>query len=417
MREGEPRDALERSRLYRSVFRVGWPRSRQDRLAAMLSSLVLHLHPTRVRAHVLRFSTTLGLGLVSFYLFLVLTVTGLALMLYYVPHPDAAYRSLKDIEYAVTFGMFLRNAHRWAAHGMVAVVFLHLCRVFFTGAYKPPREFNWVVGVALLLLTLGLSFTGYLLPWDQLAFWAITVGTSIVAYAPVVGEPLRYLLLGGYEIGAAALLRFYVLHCLILPLAMAFLVALHFWRVRKDGGLSHPEGRPIRRVPTWPHLLFRELALLVLVLVLVHLAALLFDAPLEEIADAMRTPNPAKAPWYFLGLQELVHYGAFFGGVLVPTGMVLALLLLPYLDRRPHGVGVWFARERRVANAVFGAFAAIWLRGMVNNARLTVHLRMLSGSNPHHVIECGFKVLARALRAAIAPNDRVRGIPSTKGSL
>jgi quinol-cytochrome oxidoreductase complex cytochrome b subunit len=344
-------------RLFRSVFRVGWPRSRQDRLAAMLSSLVLHIHPTRVRTHILRFSTTLGLGLISFYLFVILTVTGLGLMLYYVPHPDAAYRSMKDIQYAVAFGMFLRNAHRWAAHGMVAVVFLHMCRVFFTGAYKPPREFNWVVGVLLLLLTLALSFTGYLLPWDQLAFWAITVGTSIVAYAPFLGERLRYLLLGGYEIGQAALLRFYVLHCLILPLAMAGLVGLHFWRVRKDGGLCHPEGRASRRVLTWPHLLFRELALLVLVLVVVHAAALLFDAPLEEIAEATRTPNPAKAPWYFLGLQELVHYGALFGGVVVPTVMVVALLVLPYLDPAPRGVGVWFARERRVANTVFGLTA------------------------------------------------------------
>jgi quinol-cytochrome oxidoreductase complex cytochrome b subunit len=353
-----PPTVTERSRLVRSVFRVGWPRTRQDRLAAMLSSLVLHVHPTRVRAHVLRFSTTLGLGLVSFYLFLVLTVTGLGLMLYYVPHPDAAYRSMKDIQYAVTFGMFLRNAHRWAAHGMVAVVFLHMCRVFFTGAYKPPREFNWVVGVILLVLTLALSFTGYLLPWDQLAYWAITVGTSIVAYAPLLGAPLRFLLLGGYEIGPAALLRFYVLHCLVLPLAMAGLVGLHFWRVRKDGGLSHPEGAPTRRVLTWPHLLVRELALLVLVLVLVHAAALLFDAPLEEIAEATRTPNPAKAPWYFLGLQELVHYGAFFGGVVVPTAMILALLALPYLDTAARGVGVWFPRERRVANTAF-ALAAL----------------------------------------------------------
>jgi quinol-cytochrome oxidoreductase complex cytochrome b subunit len=323
----------------------------------MLSSLVLHVHPTRVRVHVLRPGYTLGLGLVSFYLFVILTVTGLALMLYYVPHPDAAYRSMKDIEHAVTFGMFLRNAHRWAAHGMVAIVFLHMCRVFFTGAYKPPREFNWVVGVLLLLLTLALSFTGYLLPWDQLAFWAITVGTAIVAYFPVLGPQARYLLLGGHEIGGAALLRFYVLHCLVLPLAMAFLVALHFWRVRKDGGLSAPPARLHRRVHAWPHLVFRELLVLLLVLVVVHAAALVFDAPLEQIADATRTPNPAKAPWYFLGLQELVHYGAIFGGVVVPTGLVLALLVVPYLDRHPRGVGVWFSPERRVANAVFAVVA------------------------------------------------------------
>jgi quinol-cytochrome oxidoreductase complex cytochrome b subunit len=344
-------------RLYRSVFRTGWPRSQQQRLAAMLSSLVLHVHPTRVRVAVLRPSYTLGLGLVSFFLFVSLTVTGLALMLYYVPDTSAAYRSMKDLEFAVAFGMFLRNSHRWAAHGMVAVVFLHLCRVFFTGAYKPPREFNWVVGVLLLLLTLALSFTGYLLPWDQLAYWAITVGTSIVAYFPVLGPKARYLLLGGHEIGQAALLRFYVLHCLLLPLAMAGLVALHFWRVRKDGGLSAPPHASQRRVTAWPHLVFRELLVLVAVLAAVNLAALLVDAPLEAVADATRTPNPAKAPWYFLGLQELVHYGASLGGVVVPTALVVVLLALPYVDTHPRGVGVWFARERRLANAVFAAVA------------------------------------------------------------
>jgi quinol-cytochrome oxidoreductase complex cytochrome b subunit len=310
-----------------------------------------------VRVHVLRPSYTLGLGLVSFFLFASLTVTGLALMLYYVPHPSAAYRSMKDLEHAVTFGMFLRNSHRWAAHGMVAVVFLHMCRVFFTGSYKPPREFNWVVGVALLLLTLALSFTGYLLPWDQLAFWAITVGTAIVAYFPVLGPQARYLLLGGHEIGQAALLRFYVLHCLLLPLATAALVSLHFWRVRKDGGLSAPAHAVHRRVHAWPHLVYRELLVLVAVLAAVNAFALLFDAPLEQVADATRTPNPAKAPWYFLGLQELVHYGAILGGAAVPTGLVLALLVLPYVDRHPRGVGVWFAPERRVANAVFAALA------------------------------------------------------------
>ena len=346
-------------RAWRSVFRVGWPRSDRDRSAAVLSSLALHLHPTRVTVHALRFSRTLGLGLVSVYLTAILTATGLALMFYYVPHPGAAYRSMKDLQFAVAFGMTLRNVHRWAAHGMVVVVFLHMCRVFFTGAYKPPREFNWVVGVALLLLTLALSFTGYLLPWDQLAFWAITVGTAIAAYAPVVGPPLRYLLLGGNDIGAAALLRFYALHCVILPSAMVALVALHLWRVRKDGGLAAPGGRRSRRVLTWPHLLIRELVLLLVVLAAVGVSSLLFDAPLEEVADAARTPNPAKAPWYFLGLQELVHHSALLGGVVVPAAAVLALVLLPYLDPAPRGVGVWFARERRLANAVFAVAAVV----------------------------------------------------------
>src|SRR3990170_737368 len=142
----------------------------------------------------------------------------------------------------VSFGLLLRNMHRWAAHGMVALVFLHMCRVFYTASYRGPREFNWVLGVLLWVVTLFLSFTGYLLPWDQLAFWAITVGTSIASYPPWIGETLRVLMLGGQQVGQGALLRFYVLHVAILPAVLGLLVAIHFWRVRKDGGLSRPEG-------------------------------------------------------------------------------------------------------------------------------------------------------------------------------
>jgi cytochrome b-561 len=386
--------AYEAREAWRSVFRVGWPRTDKDRAAAMISSLFLHVHPAKVRRESLRFSYSLGLGLISLYLLLVLVVTGVALMLYYTPHPPEAYRSMKDLQFVVTFGTVLRNMHRWAAHGMVFVVFLHMCRVFFTGAYKPPRQFNWVVGVGLLVLTLGLSFTGYLLPWDQLSFWAITVGTNIAAYAPFVGESLKYLLLGGHAIGSGALLRFYVLHCVILPAAALMLVAVHVWRVRKDGGLAVPstpapppaeempagtfpastrsyglmaladrpalpvaEIEPDDEVMAWPHLLLRELLLLLIVLVALHAVALLFDAPLEEIANATLTPNPAKAPWYFLGLQELVHYSALIGGVVVPGLLVLALVLAPFVDGRPRGVGIWFAPERRVANSVFGVVA------------------------------------------------------------
>ena len=379
--------------LVRSVLRIGWPRTDKDRAAVMISSLFLHIHPARVSRHVLRPTYTLGLGLISAILFAVLTVTGLALMFYYVPYPPEAYRSMKDLQFVVTFGIILRNMHRWSAHAMVAVVFFHMCRVFWTGSYKSPREFNWVVGVVLFLLTLLLSFTGYLLPWDQLAFWAITVGTNIAAYAPVVGDQIKFLLLGGHVIGPTTLLRFYVMHCVLLPLAMAMLVSLHVWRVRKDGLSGAPRlDQPVEetagafpastktyglmaltRRPTvsveardpndevfaWPHLLYRELLVTVAVIVALHVVSLLFTAPLEGIADPTRTPNPAKAPWYFLGLQELVSHSAFIGGVLVPALIVLALVVLPYLDRRPDGVGRWFAPERRVANTIFTTIAAI----------------------------------------------------------
>src|SRR3974390_2171577 len=203
----------------------------------MASSFLLHIQPAKVHRHALKFSTTLGLGLISLYLFLILIVTGVLLMFYYVPATTAAYQNMKDLEFVVTAGQVLRNLHRWAAHLMVLTVILHLCRVFYTAAYKTPREFNWMIGVFLFLLTLALSFTGYLLPWDQLAFWAITVGTNIAGYAPLIGKKLQFLFLGGHIVGESALLRFYVLHVLVLPGVAALLIAIHVWRGGTDGGL------------------------------------------------------------------------------------------------------------------------------------------------------------------------------------
>ena len=151
---------------------------------------------------------------------------------------------MKEIQLSVPLGQFSRNMHRWAAHGMVLTVILHMARVFYTGAYKPPREFNWVIGVKMLVITLGASFTGYLLPWDQLSYWAITVGTNIAGYAPVVGSLTRQILLGGVEVGQNTLIRFYTLHIALLPLLLTGLISVHIWRVRKDGGLaaSDPDG-------------------------------------------------------------------------------------------------------------------------------------------------------------------------------
>ena len=224
----------------RSVWRSEAATPEQRRAAAVFENVFLHVHPARVHVHTLRTGSTLGLGLAAFYMFLILLGTGILVMFYYTPSTQLAYRSMKDLEYAVSFGVVLRNMHRWSAHAMVAVAVLHMGRVFYTGAYKAPREFNWVVGVCLLLVTLLLSFTGYLLPWDQLAFWAVTVGTNIVAYIPGLGEKVRFLLLGGNEVGQMALLRFYVLHVVVLPLVALALVGVHFWRIRKDGGLSRP---------------------------------------------------------------------------------------------------------------------------------------------------------------------------------
>ncbi len=245
------RNLIVGNRVWRSVFRHGAPLTGRNKALTMFTNFFLHIMPTKVQANALRPLYTLGLGVISFILFVLLTVTGIFLMVYYVPstsHFNGAYDSIKDLQYSVSYGRLLRNVHRWAAHFMVAAVFFHMCRVFYTGAYKPPREFNWIIGVVCLLLTLLLSFTGYLLPWDQLAFWAIEVGANIANSAPVLGPTIRYVLIGGNEVGQGALVRFYALHVVILPFILAVFLGIHFWRVRKDGGLSRP-GEVWRDVP------------------------------------------------------------------------------------------------------------------------------------------------------------------------
>jgi len=229
---------LTESRLWRSFFRHGWPDNPLDRSLTMTSNIFFHLHPVKVSRRSLRWSYSFGLGIIASILFGVLVFTGVLLMFYYVPSVERAFVTMKEIQFSVPLGQFTRNMHRWAAHLMVLVVILHMARVFYTGAYKPPREFNWVVGVVLLLLTLAASFTGYLLPWDQLSYWAITVGTNIASYAPMVGPGLRQMLLGGVEVGQNTLIRFYTLHVALLPVVLALIISLHIWRVRKDGGLA-----------------------------------------------------------------------------------------------------------------------------------------------------------------------------------
>jgi quinol-cytochrome oxidoreductase complex cytochrome b subunit len=229
---------LRDTRVWKSIFRRGPARTNRTRSLAVFGNIFLHVLPVKVREKSLHVRATYYLGSISFFMFVVLTITGVLLMFYYHPAVPAAYLDMKDLRFVVSNGVFLRNLHRLAAHMMVVAVFWHMFHVFFRGGYKPPHEFNWVVGVCLLLVTLFLSYTGYLLPWDQLAFWAITVGTNIISYVPLLGHPMRFLLLGGHIIGENALLRFYVLHCVILPIGAVILIAVHFWRIQKDGGLT-----------------------------------------------------------------------------------------------------------------------------------------------------------------------------------
>ena len=384
-------------RIWRAAFRGGSPTTDRSRSLFIFNSVFLHLHSVRTHRWSLRWSTTMGLGIAATAAFLITLVTGILLMFYYKPYPDVAYDSIKDIHFIVPTGRFIRNIHRWAANVMVVTVLLHMARTFYTAAYRRPREFNWLVGLGLLVITLGLSFTGYLLPWDQLAYWAITIGANIAQSPREVTDALgitqhfdpgglqRQLLLGSDVVGEEALIRFYLLHVMILPLLLVGLMAVHFWRIRKDGGMTRPadadarlgpppagtyrvfteqptktyhlaaivRGRteavgrgPENTVPSMPHLLYAELGVvMVTVLVCVGLA-LLSNAPLKELANPSVPENPAKAPWYFLGLQELVSFSAFMGGTGIPAIVLIGLGLIPFLDREERGTGVWFGGPR-----------------------------------------------------------------------
>jgi cytochrome b-561 len=390
------------------------PRSLRESSDSVVRNLLLHWFPAKISRPSLSLRYSFWLGTISAVLFFVLCATGLILMFLYVPSVERAYPSVKDIEFVASYGGFIRAVHRIAAHLMVVAVFLHMMRAFLTGAYKngaganQNRPVNWILGIVLLLFTLLLSFTGYLLPWDQLAYWAITVGTNIASAVPLIGDKIRFFLLGGNDIDQNTLLRFYVLHCFVLPTAVLLLFSWHMWRIRKDGGLACVDrlaqdektktsapikaktysllgitsGRTVQVETSYidqdEHLvesspaLTRRLLLVILATMLVTLLlGFLVHAPLEQAANPLVTPNPAKAPWYFLWLQELVadttvHLGsytvsgAFIGGVLVPGLLVLLLAAWPYLDRSSvRATGVWFAKELQRQNMVFLAVVLV----------------------------------------------------------
>lgn len=330
------------------------PTDDRGRIRMVVDSLILHLHPSKVPVTTLRWTYTWGLGGLAAVLLTLLIATGVILLNNYTPSVPQAYLDILELRSNVWFGELIRNIHHWSANLLIVVAVLHLVRVFATGAYRPPRELNWLIGVAMLLLIVGANFTGYLLPWDQLAFWAVTVGTSILSYIPLIGEGLSRLVLGGPEVGARTLLNFYSLHIAIIPLGIVILASYHFWRIRKDGGLTLPKSLPPteaeekpERVTTIPHLVRKELVFAVAWIAAVLTFSMLVPAPLEGIANPDHSPNPAKAPWYFMGLQELLlHFHPLVGAIVIPGLAVLGLFLLPFVDIRPDTVGVYFRSAR-----------------------------------------------------------------------
>lgn len=403
--------------LWGAIFRHGAPTSDRARSQAVFSNIFLHVHSASVHPHSLRLTATWGLGVSLVAQFIILAVTGVLLMVYYMPSTEMAYDSMKDLHYVVPTGRMIRNIHRWATNMMVVFVLLHMMRVFYTASYKKPREFNWVIGMMLLVLTLALAFTGYILPWDQLAYWALMIAANIAASPNElahslglpqsfhVGDLQKELLLGSAEPGQHSLIRFYTLHCVFLPILAGMAIAAHVWRIRKDGGLARPEGTPTpagkgvasmsppgqkaeqaasktyglmcvvrdqspytskdpdETVASWPYLLRAELLVFMATMLACVALGYLCDAPLRELANPAVPENPSKAPWYFLGLQELVSYSAFLGGVAIPMLAVVGLGLIPFLDRESEPCGIWFSgrqgRREAFGAAVFGAVAAV----------------------------------------------------------
>jgi len=341
-----------------------------------LNNLVLHFRPTTVPEATLRLTLSWGLGGMATVLVVVQGLTGGLLNFIYEPVPSLAYTSIITIRDEVAFGRLVRNLHHWGANLLVLTGFLHLLRVFFTGAFHPPRQLTWLVGLGLMILILFANFTGYLLPYDQLAYWAVTICTGMLEYLPVFGPHLKALLMAGDEIGPAALKLFYSVHTTVLPALFLLLMGYHFWRIRKAGGLvvppqpESPPAGPLVRVASVPNLLVREFTVAAVLLAMLLLLAIFFDAPLNAPANPGLSPNPTKAPWYFAGLQELLlHFPPVLAVSVIPVLAGFMLILIPFVGEQKGVAGLWFGPrdDRRAALIAAVAGSVITLMWVLYN--------------------------------------------------
>ena len=389
----------------------------------ILKTFLFHLRPKTVRASTLRFTFTFGLGGSSAVLVFFLLASGVMLKFIYSPVPDRAYDSIVELQTSILFGQFVRNIHHWSAHLLVIAISAHLLRVFFTGAYKMQRKVNWLVGLTIFAVVLLSNFTGYLLPWDQLAYWAVTICASMLTYFPGIGGWLHHMIIGGKELGPQTLSNFFAFHTALFPALLVMLLPFHFWRIRKAGGLAAaPEEKANPavkedRIEVIPHLLVREMAVAMVVLAVVMSMAALWDAPLEAKANPGLSPNPTKAPWYFAGLQELLlHLPPRLAVTMIPL-MAVILALLPFLPDRINAPGSWFGSARARHLTALAASVAIiltplWIIGHANGLRFSTWLvpllglalitgiywfsRRTYGTTPHDGVQAAFAFIATA---------------------
>ncbi|WP_163336330.1 cytochrome b N-terminal domain-containing protein [Desulfopila sp. IMCC35008] len=315
----------------------------------MASSFIFHLHPRTIPADTARFTLSFGLGGICATLAGLLFLTGILQLISYSPRTGEAYHSILQMYAQGGLGGFIRNIHYWAGNLLVITTGLHLLRVFLTGGLTQTRRYNWLIGLLLLALVLFSNFTGYLLPWDQLAYWAVTIFTSMLSYIPFFGEKLTPLLRGGVEVGPETLANFFAIHVGLIPALFIPLLIYHFWLIRKAGGLiTDPNGTTKKnRLKTVPHLIEREAAVGLTTLAMVLIFSALVDAPLGEQANPSQSPNPAKAAWYFMGLQELLlHLHPVFAICVIPLLMFGGMMTLPFLKNSILPAGVWFGGSR-----------------------------------------------------------------------
>lgn len=336
----------------RAVLRGDAPTERPNpRYKVHTTSFLFHIRPRYYERGSTIFTHTFRLGFFTAFFFFVELFTGLILMIYYIPSPERAYGSILYIMSNVPYGNLMRDLHRLGAEAMVIFTLLHMVRTFFTGSYKKDRSFTWLTGVVLLGITLLLSFSGYLLPWDQLAYWAVTIGTSMAEAAPLFGNEVNLLLRGAPDIGEGGLLRFYLLHVVLLPLAAILVISIHYYKVAREHGISLPANMEEGEVPPQkkkeakqrvdyiPDLLTHEVFLTAVGLFALLLITVFFygGAPLENVANPQVTPLDTKAPWYFWWLQGMLKLGdKTLMGIILPTIIVGLLVAIPYIDRNPH---------------------------------------------------------------------------------
>lgn len=327
---------------------------------------ILHLHPHVIDERAIKFNRTFGLGGISALLFVVLVVSGLILRFSYIPTVEHAYDSIVALQNHSKLGGFIRNLHHVSASFLVIVSFLHLVRVYYAQSIFKKRGQNWIFGLVLLFLVLASNFTGYLLPWDQLSYWAVTVMTQMLEYIPFAGKPIANFIRSGDVVNGGTLLNFYNLHTGILPIFFIVLMSFHFWLVRRAGGVALPEEKQKVKVPVLPNLVLKELLALTLILAGIFVVSVFYQAPLLEQANPLQSPNPAKAPWYFLGAQELLlHLHPIFAAFIIPLGLTVYFFMLPKIGVNSANVGTWFntvqGKKSIISTSVFTIFYTVIL--------------------------------------------------------